>query len=158
MPNSTLYLAIYGSVISTIAVTWNVILHLRSKRGKLRITPTSNTKLPISNSGIRTTAFTTLDISVVNLSEKTRYVKQPQFELDQSMNKFMNILDLSNPVKYPVQLNPGEEFSVWFNLDNLNHDSLDKIVAKKFRINIVDTHGKEHTTKWYNTKDFYLTK
>lgn len=112
MPNSTLYLAIYGSVISTIAVTWNVILHLRSKRGKLRISPTSNTKLPISNSGIRTTAFTTLNISVVNLSEKTRYVKQPQFELDQSMNKFMNILDLSNPVKYPVRLNPGEEFSV----------------------------------------------
>lgn len=158
MSNSTLYLAIYGSIISTIAVTWNIILYVRSKKGKLRITPTSNTKVPVTHSGTRMKSFTSLDISVVNLSEKTRYIKQPQFELDQRDNKYMNILDLENPVKYPVQLNPGEEFSVWFNIDNLNNGSLDKIVAKKFKVRIIDTHGKEHKSKWYNTKDFYLIK
>lgn len=158
MSNSTIYLAIYGSVISTIAVTWNIILYVRSKKGKLRITPTSNTKVPVTYSGTRLKSFTSLDISVVNLSEKTRYIKQPQFELDQRDNKYMNILDLENPVKYPVQLNPGEEFSVGFNIDNLNDGSLDKIVAKKFKVRIIDTHGKVHMSKWYNTKDFYLIK
>lgn len=158
MSNSALYLAIYGSVISTIAVTWNIVLYLRSKKGKLRIIPSSNTKVPFTYSGTRMKPFTTLDISVVNLSEKTRYINQPRIELDQTNNKYMNILDFENPVKYPVPLNPGEEFLVWFNIHNIDSSSLDKIVAKRFKVNILDTHGKEHQSKWYNTKDFYLIR
>lgn len=158
MSNTTLFLAIYGSVISTLALSWNIVQQIKGKKGKIRITPTLNTKIPISNAHGIMRSFTSLDISVVNLSEKTRYVKQPQFELDQKMNKFMNLLNLDNPVKYPVQLNRGEEFSTGFNLDNLDKDDLDKITAKRFRIRIIDTHGKEYKSKWYSTIDYNLKK
>jgi hypothetical protein len=156
MENETLYLALYGSVISTIAFSWNVYQYICSKKGKLRITPTLNTKIPISHLSTTMNAFTSLDISVVNLSEKTRYIKQPTFELNQKMNRFMNFLDLDNPVNYPVQLNPGEEFSVYFNIDTLDRESLEKITANKFRIGLIDTHGKEYKSKWYRTKEFNL--
>jgi hypothetical protein len=131
---------------------------LLSKKGKLRITPTLNIKIPVSNLGLTKNSFTSLDISVVNLSERTRYIKQPTLELKQKMNRFMNFLDLDNPVKYPIQLNSGEEFSVYFNIETLDSEILKKITANKFRIGLVDTHGKEYKSKWYNTKDFNLKR
>jgi hypothetical protein len=103
-------------------------------------------------------SFSSIDINVVNLSEKTRYIKQPTFELNQKMNRFMNFLDLDNPVKYPVQLNSGEEFSVYFNIDTIDKESLAKITANKFRIGLIDTHGKKYKSKWFSTKDFNLKK
>ncbi|MEN9702273.1 MAG: hypothetical protein RIR55_1615 [Bacteroidota bacterium] len=158
MGNITLYLALYGSIISTLAFTWNVFQYYRNKKGKLRITAALNTKIPIVYGRNSMSHFFSLDIIVVNLSEKTRYIQQPTFELNQKMNSSMNFLDLDNPVKYPVQLNSGEEFSVWFNIDNLNSESLQKITANKFRIVITDTHGKEYKSKWYSTRDFKLKR
>lgn len=158
MEKGTLYLALYGSIISTMAFSWNIFQYIRSKKGKLRITPTLNTKIPVSHLGKTMNAFTSLEISVVNLSEKTRYIKQPTFELNQKMNRFMNFLDFDNPVKYPIQLNSGEEFSVYFNIDTLDRESLEKITANKFRIGLIDTHGKEYKSKWYSTKGFNLKR
>lgn len=158
MSNSTFYLAIYGSIISTMALSWNVIQYFRSRKGKLKIEATINTRIPVTHSRSTISAFTSLDISVVNLSEKTRYVKQPRFELDQMKNRYMNFLDLDNPKKYPVELSPGQEFTVWYDIHNLDEGSLEKIVANKFRINIVDTHGKEYNSKWYKTTEFQLKK
>lgn len=158
MSNSTFFLAIYGSIISSLALSWNIIQYLRSRKGKLKIKATINTKIPVTHAQSTMSAFTSIDISIVNLSEKTRYVKQPRFELDQTKNRFMDFLDLDNPVKYPVELNPGQEFSVWYNLQNLNEGSLKNVVADKFKIYIVDTHGKEYKSQWYDTKEFQLKK
>ena len=158
MESSTLYLAIYGSIISTSALLWNIIRYIKGRKGKLKITPSLNTKFPVSNVGIVTEPFTSLDVFVVNLSEKTRYIKQPQFELDQKNNKYIGIINLNNPVSYPVELKTGEEFSLGYNIDSINDDKLDKIIAKKFRVRILDTHGKEYMSKWYNTKDFHLKR
>lgn len=158
MSNSTFYLAVYGSVISTMALSWNIVQYIRSRKGKLKINASLNTKIPVTNSRSTMSAFTSIDISVVNLSEKTRYVKQPRFELDQVKNRFMDFLDLDNPIKYPVELSPGQEFTVWYNLQNIDEDSFNKIVADKFKIFIVDTHGKEYKSQWYDTKEFQLKK
>lgn len=158
MSNNTFYIAIYGSVISTMALSWNLIQYFRSRIGKLKIKTTLNTKLLLTQSRSKMTSYHSIDISVVNLSEKTRYVKQPQFELDQNNNRYMNFLDLDNPIKYPVELNPGQEFTVWYNLENLDDRSLDKITANKFRVNIFDTQGKEYKSQWYDTKEFRLKK
>lgn len=158
MENSTLYLAIYGSTISTIALIWNITRYVNERKGKLKITPSLNTKIPISNLRSEFQPYTSLDISVVNLSEKTRFVKQPQFELKQKSNKYMNFLDLNNPVNYPVELVAGKEFNVGFNLDSLEKEDLKRVVANKFRIRIVDTHGKEYKSKWYRTNEFGLKK
>ncbi len=158
MGNITLYLALYGSIISTLAFTWNVFQYFRSKKGKLRITAALNTKIPIVHGRDSLRPFYSLDIFVVNLSEKTRYIQQPRFELNQKKNRFMNFLDIENPIKYPSKLNSGEEFSVWFNIDNLNSESLQNITANKFRIVITDTHGKEYKSKWYSTRDFKLKR
>ena len=68
----------------------------------------------------------------------------------------MNILDLDNPIKYPKELNPGEEFSTWFNIDEIAKNSLNKVKANKFRMIITDTHGKEYKSEWYGTKKFHL--
>ena len=68
---------------------------------KLRITPTLNTKIPISHSRTTFESFTSLDVSVVNLSEKVRYIKQPTFELDQKLN--VVILDFDDE-KTRIQL------------------------------------------------------
>lgn len=156
MNQVTLFLALYGAIISTLAFTWNVFQYFRSKKGKLRITAALNTKIPIVYGGNSMSSFSSLDIYVVNLSEKTRYIQQPIFELNQKRNRFMNFLDFENPVKYPKQLNSGEEFSVWFNIDKLNSEGLEKITASKFRIVITDTHGKGYKSKWYSTSDFKL--
>jgi hypothetical protein len=141
-----------------LAFTWNVFQYFRSKKGKLRITAALNTKIPIVHGRDSLRPFYSLDIFVVNLSEKTRYIQQPRFELNQKMNSSLNFLDLDNPVKYPVQLNSGEEFSVWFNIDNLNSESLEKIIANKFRILITDTHSKDYKSRWYRTTDFMLKR
>lgn len=158
MNQVTLFLALYGAIISTLAFTWNVFQYFRSKKGKLRITAALNTKIPIVYGGNSMSPFNSLDIYVVNLSEKTRYIQHPIFELNQKRNRFMNFLDFENPVKYPKQLNSGEEFSVCFNIDNLNSESLEKITANKFRIVITDTHGKGYKSKWYSTRDFKLKR
>jgi hypothetical protein len=38
----------------------------------------------------------------------------------------------------------------------LDRESLEKITANKFRIGLIDTHGKEYKSKWYRTKEFNL--
>lgn len=158
MNQATLFLALYGAIISTLAFTWNVFQYFRSKKGKLRITAALNTKIPIVYGRNSISHFFSLDIYVVNLSEKTRYIQQPIFELNQKRNRFMNFLDFENPVKYPKQLNSGEEFSVWFNIDKLKSEGLEKITANKFRIVLTDTHGKGYKSKWYSTSDFKLKR
>jgi hypothetical protein len=158
MNQATLFLALYGAIISTLAFTWNVFQYFRSKKGKLRITAALNTKIPIVYGRNSISQFFSLDIFVVNLSEKTRYIQQPTFELNQKMNSSMNFLDLDNPIKYPSKLNSGEEFSVGFKIDNLDVEYLEKITANKFRIVITDTHGKGYKSKWYSTRDFKLKR
>ena len=158
MTNSTFYIAVYGSIISTMALSWNIIQYFRSRKGKLKIKATINTKIPVTNLRSTMSVFTSIDISIVNLSEKTRYIKQPRFELDQPKNRFMDFLDLDNPIKFPIELSPGQEFIVWYNLQNIDEGSFDNIVADKFKIYIVDTHGKEYKSKWYETKEFKLKK
>jgi hypothetical protein len=158
MSNYTLIIAIYGALISSVALAWNIIRYFKSKKGILRIKPSLNTKFPMTNMGHTMKSFPTIDISVINLSEKPRYIKQPQFELDQKNNRYMNFLDLDNPINYPIKLNTGEEFAVYFNLDNIDEESLKEVIAKKFRVRVLDTHGKVYKSKWYNTRDFKLLK
>ena len=38
----------------------------------------------------------------------------------------------------------------------MDRESLEKITANKFRIGLIDTHGKEYKSKWYRTKEFNL--
>lgn len=156
MENTTQYIAIYAAIISTFALTWNIIQYVRGRKGKIKITPTINTKFPVSDTRNVLSHFSSLDISIVNLSEQSRFVKQPQFELNQKADRYMNLLCLDNPIEYPLELKPGQEFTTWFNLDLLNKQDLKKITADKFRIIILDTHGKEYKSKWYSTIDFQL--
>ena len=107
------------------------------------------TAMPIYHRNSVGESYQNLEVKVVNLSDKTRFIHGIQFELKQRQNKFFSMLDIHNPIAYPVELAPGKEFKWSFRVDDINDNNLNPIVAKEFRVFLKDTHGKEYKSKWY---------
>lgn len=149
MENTGLYLSIYGAILSTIAIVWNIQNQSLARKGIMKIEVFRNTAIPIYHSNSVGESYQTLEIKVVNLSDKTRFIYGIQFELKQGKNKFMSMLDIDKPIFYPIELAPGKEFRWSYKIDDITENNLNPIVAKKFRAFLKDTHGKEYKSKWY---------
>jgi hypothetical protein len=142
MENIGLYLSIYGAILSTIAIVWNIQNKSRARKGVMKIEVFRNTAIPVYNNRSVGESYETLEIRVVNLSEKSRFIREIQFELKQEKNKFMSMIDLNNLISYPVELSPGKEFKRSYRIDDINENNLNPIVAKEFRVFLKDTHGR----------------
>lgn len=128
----TIFLAVYGALVSTIALAWNVIRHLRD-RGRLSVTAYIGKMLP------DTTNKSYFVIAMTNVGRRPLMVKGIGGYLrGRPPGGGKNAFLLMNLRGLPKMLNPTEEHVEW----SEDFRCLNKNVKRIF---VFDTVGGEYT-------------
>jgi hypothetical protein len=149
MDDMTRLVAVYGALISTIALLWNIISAIRKSRAKLRVrvhfglrflgdrlaTPLGDQK-------------PTLTVVITNMGSTTRYINRPFFKVSRKIEGERAFETLTPEETFPTKIEPGEVYKKTFGLESLNRDLLAKLRDKDSMAFVVtDTLGKIFVSK-----------
>ncbi len=138
-------IAIYAAIVSTIVGLVQIFKYLREVRNKLVVRFFIGSQaIHYGNTiGEWMPVFT---VNVVNHSLTDRFIRQPGIKAKNVDGPFF-MLDIQNPVPYPIKLSPGQEWEL-----HLHHapviQKLVEIKSNQIRVIIEDTLGNTYKSKW----------
>jgi hypothetical protein len=152
---TTLILAIYGAIISTIAIVWNIINSISQYKGKIRIELLWN--YAFESGG--TELIAKMQCRVVNIGRRSRYIQMPRFEcispqkMHPEITGTMKLLQGEPPNEYPKELKPGQVHSLEYNLNNYLEFVFEQLDPNdKLYFYVLDTHGKKYSSDYLKAK------
>ena len=157
MDKPEILISIYAAIISTIALLWNIINSILDKMSRLEVKSEFYTTMIFPGSNAEQGPGL-MQITIVNKSKKTKYIKTPQLQLsynhgwnntngDKHKNR-VNLCMIADKRTYPLEMKseselilkyPFDKASEWICKESSNNS--------KFKVIITDTTGKEYKSK-----------
>lgn len=134
----------YAAIISTITLIWNIANSIISKMSRMSVKVSFHDTL-IGNQFMEPVKGNrTMRVSVVNKSNKTKYIQVVNLELPYK-TKFGKISGLYNiDSKFPKEVKPEEEIKIDYVLNTTASWIFENYQEGDFKIFIVDTTGKKY--------------
>lgn len=149
MNDITKLVAVYGALISTIALLWNIISAIRKSKAKLKVS--ANFGLQFIGDRFATPLSSqkaTLNVVITNIGPTTRYINRPFFKLSRKIDGESAFETLTPEETFPTKIEPGEVYKKTFGLESLNRDLFAKLREKDSMVFVVtDTLGKTFISK-----------
>jgi hypothetical protein len=149
MDDTTKLVAIYGALISTIALLWNIISAIRKSKAKLKVS--ANFGLRFLGDRLATPLGNqkpTLSVVITNTGSTTRYINRPFFKVSRKIDGESAFETLTPEETFPTKIEPGEVYKKTFGLESLNRDLFAKLKDKDSMVFVVtDTLGKTFASK-----------
>jgi len=149
MNDITKLVALYGALISTVALLWNIISAIRKSRAKLKVRTSFGFRFvgdrfatPLSNQK------PTLNVVITNTGSTTRYINRPFFEVSRKIEGESAFETLTTEETFPTKIEPGEVYRKTFDLESLDRELFAKLRDKDSMAFVVtDTLGKKFISK-----------
>lgn len=144
------WVSIYAAIVSTIVFFWRLYEFYLDRRGKLKISNSYITQLPIySNQNIGNDEIFFV-VTITNLSKNKRQIEVPRFKLDTKINgkEYFNFLDFNTKEKFPKALEPRDKYTYKVNFEVIEQN-LKKSGISEIKTIIIDTYGKKYYSKWF---------
>lgn len=143
-------LTIYASIISTIALVWNIVLALLEKWSRLKVSVEFRDSMTAGIDGKVIRGPTVCFIRIVNKGNQVKYVSSIDLSLPYRTSTG-NMFSLMNPgTKFPVEILPQQEYVYRFRFRALPEIMLEKYKEGKCRIIVVDTIRKKYKSHSFN--------
>ncbi|OYX82294.1 MAG: hypothetical protein B7Y83_15250 [Flavobacteriales bacterium 32-34-25] len=142
--------SIYAAIISTIVFFWRLYEFYLDRRGKLKISNSYITQLPIDSNQKIGNDVTFFVVTIINLSKNKRQIEIPRFKLDTKINgkEYFNFLDFNTTEKFPKALEPGDKFLYKVNSKAID-ENFRKTGVSEIKTIIIDTYGKKYYSDWF---------
>lgn len=165
---SSIYIAGYAAVISTLVFVWRIIEFFDDRRGKLKIylnekkiaspiriedLPDFVKKIPEDLPNYQLGFKRNIEINIINFSKNKRLISNfPSIEIYKSElnNKELYFNPATMIKEYPLALEPGENFKIEIPLEDLLAENKGDI---EIQCNIDDTYGKKYKSKTLKIKN-----
>lgn len=152
---ASFWIALYGAVMSSVAVGWNIYNSVSLFRGRLKLDISRRIVVP------RGEVDPTLWISckVTNIGKSSRHIEQPN--LAYSSHRVIHskelaplaFLELQPSDKYPLELKPGEVHEIRFELFDFDNQCPATLPQDaKLLFSVLDTHGKNYNSSQLSTR------
>lgn len=139
----TLILAGYGALLSTFVFLREWVWRRKEERNDIKPSIELGVGLLSGGGRLEPERFPTITIKVVNHSRRNCYIKAPYFKIDKRPNN-LQLISMSQRVRFPYELKQGEEFSYSANLFDLLGSENGWNESKIIRVGVSDTFGKIH--------------
>lgn len=139
----------YGAVLATVVFIWQIFQYIDERKGKLSITASIRTMMPVYANRQTGEAEPFLNAAITNREKNIRFINRPGLILDAKYEngKFLSLIDFESRINFPVELPPGKLYDHTVPLEN-GHTVLKKNGVRKILVLVEDTHGKKYRSNW----------
>jgi len=145
-------LAIYGAIVSTVALVWNILNAFSQFKGGFKVERQSEIKF----GGPEGEIVASMSCKVTNIGRTSRYIAMPKLEyvnfenLSKSQLDGLALLQIESAQEYPKELKPGEVHSVNYDLPEY-YEKVIKSLPFDTRLcfHVLDTHGKKYSSEHF---------
>lgn len=156
--NPAILISAYAALISTIALTWNIVNSILDKIDRISVKAVFYTTMVFDNNGELIQGPQLLEISVVNMTKRVKYIKVPQIKLNYNhgwnmkgndrKNQIVNLYLKGSKTTYPLEIKPESEVTLKYPFSNGNEWVYENSRKNsKFRVVITDTIDKKYKSK-----------
>lgn len=156
--NPAILISAYAALISTIALVWNIINSILEKMKTINVQAQFNTTMVVNDYREVVQGPALLEISIVNETNRIKYIKVPQIKLDynhgwillegKKKDNIVNLFLSGSKINYPLEIKPESEITLKYPFSSESKWIYEKSKKNsKFNVIITDTIGKKYKSK-----------
>lgn len=156
--NPAILISAYAALISTIALVWNIVNSILDKTKRISVKAVFNSTMFANNDGNLIQGPGLLEVTIVNETNRIKYIKVPQIKLNYNHgygllnhDKKGNVVNLflqGSKIRYPLEIKPESEITLKYPFSNESKWICEKSKKNsKFNIIITDTINKQYKSK-----------
>ena len=143
-------LTMYASIISTIALIWNIVIAILEKCSRLKVSVEFRDSISAGIDGKIIKGPTVCFIRIVNKGNHKKYISSIDLCLPYKTSNGTMFALLNQGIQFPVEILPQQEYVYKFKFRTCPEMMLENYKEGKCRIIVVDTIHKKYKSHKFN--------